>query len=189
MGSADTIVPVLIVMAGLPGAGKSTLADALARRLGVPVLSVDPVEAAMWRGGVDRGQPTGLAVYVVVETVASGLLELGQSLIVDAVNDAPEARQQWAQLAERHGAPLRFVEVRCPDVAEHRRRLAGRRRGIEGFPEPTWSSVESRRTALEAWRGDRLVVDSTTSPPAAVDVALAYLGWSAACGEGPRSEM
>lgn len=174
---------MLIVMAGLPGSGKSTLADALARQLGVPVLSVDPVEAAMWRAGIDRGQPTGLAAYVVVETVASGLLGLGQSVIVDAVNDVPEARRQWAQLAERHGVPLRYVEVRCPDVAEHRRRLAGRRRGIDGFPEPSWSSVEARRPGLEAWREDRLVVDSTTSVSAALDRALAYLGGSPADGE------
>lgn len=52
---------VLIAMAGLPSSGKSTVASALASALPAPVLSVDPVEAAMWRAGVDRAQPTGLA--------------------------------------------------------------------------------------------------------------------------------
>jgi predicted kinase len=41
---------VVIVMCGLPGAGKSAVADGLARELGAPVLSVDPLEASLWRG-------------------------------------------------------------------------------------------------------------------------------------------
>lgn len=35
---------MLVVMAGLPASGKSTLAAALAKVLPAPVLSVDPVE-------------------------------------------------------------------------------------------------------------------------------------------------
>ncbi|MFF1839063.1 AAA family ATPase [Streptomyces sp. NPDC058231] len=61
---------MLIVMAGLPGVGKSSVAEALGRRLAAPVVSVDPIEAAMWRAGVARDQPTGLAAYVVAEAVA-----------------------------------------------------------------------------------------------------------------------
>ena len=61
---------VLIVLAGLPGAGKSTVADALGRARGWPVLSVDPVEAALLHSGIDSAQPTGLAAYVAVEALA-----------------------------------------------------------------------------------------------------------------------
>jgi len=52
---------VLVAMSGLPGSGKSAVAEDLGRALPAAVLSVDPVEAAMWRAGVDRKQPTGLA--------------------------------------------------------------------------------------------------------------------------------
>ncbi len=38
---------VLVVMSGLPGAGKSSLADVLGEKLGAAVLSVDPIEAAI----------------------------------------------------------------------------------------------------------------------------------------------
>jgi hypothetical protein len=34
-------------------------------------LSVDPVEAAIWRAGVALDQPTGLAAYQVVEVLAA----------------------------------------------------------------------------------------------------------------------
>lgn len=147
-------------MAGLPSSGKSTLATALAAALPAPVLSVDPVEAAMWRAGVDRGQPTGLAAYVVVEALAREQLAVGHSVVVDAVNDVAEARQQWVDLARRSAVPLRFVEVTCSDPVLHRQRLENRRRGLEGFVEPTWESVQSRRESWASWRHERLVLDS-----------------------------
>jgi predicted kinase len=119
---------VLVVMAGLPGAGKSAVAQELARALGCAVLSVDPVEAAMWQAGVSRREPTGLAAYVVAEALAAEQLALGHDVVIDAVNGVEPARDQWRRLAERAGAALRFIEVRCSDEEEHRRRLEGRAR-------------------------------------------------------------
>ncbi|MFE2475231.1 AAA family ATPase [Streptomyces sp. NPDC059389] len=77
---------MLIAMAGLPAAGKSSVAQELGRALPAAVVSVDPIEAAMWRAGVERTQPTGLAAYLVAEAVADTALGLGQSVIIDAVN-------------------------------------------------------------------------------------------------------
>ncbi|MDV6278140.1 AAA family ATPase [Rhodococcus erythropolis] len=140
---------MLIVMAGLPGSGKSSVADVLGVELGCAVLSVDPIEAAMWRAGVDRQQPTGIAAYVVAEELARVQLGLGHDVVVDAANDVDAAREQWRLLATSSGAKLVFVEVVCTDAVEHRRRLAARRRNILGFPEPSWESVLERRVG---WR-------------------------------------
>jgi predicted kinase len=163
-------------MAGLPAAGKSAVADGLAKGLRCAVLSVDPIEAAMWRAGVGRDQPTGLAAYVVAEALAAEQLTLGHDVIIDAVNGVEPARQQWQALAARTGSVLRFIEVRCSDEAEHRRRLAGRQRGIDGFPEPTWESVQARRAALNDWHDDRLVLDSMAPLQDNVRLALDHLG-------------
>lgn len=151
---------MLIALCGLPGAGKSVLADDLGRRTGWPVLSVDPVEHALQVAGIARDQPTGLAAYVVVEALADRLLRLGQRAVVDAVNDAEEARGQWTGLARRHGRPCRFVEVVCSDPVEHRRRLESRVRDLGDFAEPTWESLAPRRARLVAWTGQRVVIDS-----------------------------
>jgi predicted kinase len=168
---------MLIAMAGLPASGKSTLAEALASRLPVPapVVSVDPIEAAMLRSGISRDQPTGLAAYFVAEAVADGILALGQTVIVDAVNAVEAARGQWRGLAERRGVRLVFLEVVCSDLGRHRRRLEGRSRGIEGLDEPTWESVEQRRREFEPWQGDRLVLDSMADHASNVQAALDHV--------------
>ena len=173
-------------MAGLPAAGKSAVAEGLARALGCAVLSVDPVEAAMWRAGVSRDEPTGLAAYVVVEVLAAEQLALGHDVVIDAVNGVEPAREQWRRLAERTGSVLQFIEVRCSDQNEHRRRLAGRQRGIDGFPEPTWEAVQERRAGLDDWHDDRLVLDSMASLDDNLGLALEHL--SAASETAPHRD-
>ena len=82
----DVRVPVLIVTAGLPGSGKSTIAEIIAGRLGATAISVDPIEGAILKAGIDSDQPTGLAAYLVAERMAEQVLVSGHSVVVDAVN-------------------------------------------------------------------------------------------------------
>lgn len=166
----------MLVMAGLPGSGKSSVAAEVARVLGCALLSVDPIEAAMWRSGIARDQPTGLAAYVVAEDLAREQLRLGNDVIIDAVNDAQQARDQWLSLSAEVGRPVAFVEVFCSDESVHRRRLAERRRAIAGFPEPTWESVVARREGFHTWDGERLQLDSMQPLEETVASALEYVG-------------
>ena len=88
----------LIILAGLPGSGKSTLADGLSRHFSLPLLSVDPIEAAMWRGGLARDQ-TGIAAYEVAQALAAEQLRLNHSVLIDAVNPVEAPRAAWRKLA------------------------------------------------------------------------------------------
>jgi predicted kinase len=178
-----SVSPLLIVFAGLPGVGKSSIAQQTARALQLPWLSVDPIESALLQSGIDPGQPTGLAAYAIAQTLADAQLSLGQSLIVDAVNAAEEARAAWRTLAARHGAALRIIECVCSDLALHRQRLEARRRGLFGLREPTWESVERRRAESLPWTGDRLVLDTVEPLAQSLARVRAYLG----PGTAPRS--
>lgn len=166
---------MLIVMAGLPGSGKSAIAEAIGRALKFPVLSVDPVEAAMCRAGIDRTQPTGLAAYVVVEAVASDILALGQGVVIDAVNAVELARQMWRDLANTHETELRWIEVECSDRDLHRTRLEDRNRGHRALYEPTWADVQLRRSEYEPWTEERLLLDTTRELTTNAAFALRYV--------------
>ena len=165
---------MLIAMAGLPAAGKSSIAAGVGGALSCPVVAVDPIEAAL-RRSIDRDQPTGLAAYLVAEAVADGILALGQTVIVDAVNAVEPARRQWRALADRHRVRLAVIEVVCSSPALHRRRLEERDRGIEGLDEPTWAAIERVRAEYEPWTGRRLVLDSAAELTGNVKRALEFI--------------
>lgn len=171
---------MLIVTAGLPGAGKSTIAEIVGNRIGAPVVSVDPIESAILSAGIDSDQPTGLAAYLVAETIAESVLAGGGSVIVDAVNAVEPAREQWVKLAARRNTPIRFLEVICSDEQVHRSRLAKRDRRLAHLSEPTWHAVEQSLDEWETWAGatgavPRITLDSVQPLGTNVEQALAFL--------------
>lgn len=149
---------MLVVFGGLPGVGKTRLSRPLARRIGATLLRVDALEAAMWRAGIGRDQPTGLAAYVVANALADAQLGLGLPVVVDAVNPVEQARAGWRELANRYAVPLRVVEVVCSDPGEHRRRVDGRGHERDQPSLPTWRQVLDRD--YEPWNEPRLTVDT-----------------------------
>ena len=151
----------LVILAGLPGSGKSTLAEGLSRHFSLPLFSVDPIEAAMWRGGLPRDQT---AAYTVAQALADEHLRLGQSVVIDAVNPVEAPRAAWRNLATKYRADLKIIECVCADETTHRRRVEARVRGIEGMAEVTWARVEQRRTDYEAWIDARLTLDTSAYP-------------------------
>lgn len=150
--------PRLIVLAGLPGTGKSTLARRLAERTGGVWLRVDTIEAALLKAGVARSFETGLAAYLVVVELAREQLRLGRVVIVDAVNGVEEARRWWRELAEACGAERFTVELVCRDPAEHRRRVEARAEPTPPLPSPTWAEVIDR--TYVPWTEPTLVLDT-----------------------------
>ncbi|HEX4214887.1 MAG TPA: AAA family ATPase [Candidatus Dormibacteraeota bacterium] len=163
-------------MAGLPGSGKSAMAEDLGTALHCAVLGVDQVEAAMWREGISRSEPTHAAAYGVVAALAAEQVLLRHDVIVDAVNGPEAARAHWRELSARLSVELRFIEVQCTDESTHRARLGQRHRTIEGFPEPNWEAVLRRRAEFPPWVDDRLTLDAMNSRSANLEAALRYIG-------------
>jgi predicted kinase len=150
----------IAVFSGLPGTGKTSLAQHAARLLQAPVFSVDLLEAALWRSGIRSEQGSHQAAYEILATLAEGQLRLGQSACVDAVVGLEAAREAWKTLAHRYGAELRCIECVCSDVELHRQRIERRKRNIPGWYELSWADVERSARSFQPWQGERLVVDA-----------------------------
>jgi predicted kinase len=164
----------LIVMSGLPVAGKSTVAERLSAALSLPVLAVDLIAAAMWGAGIPK-ESTGTAPYQVARALAAEQLRLGLSVIVDAVNAGERTRAMWRSLATEHGVDLRIIECVCSNRELHRQRVGQRRRNIPGMAEATWEWVEQQRSMYAPWADERLVLE--TSQLDIADLATAAIAY------------
>jgi predicted kinase len=175
MTELSKLSSTLIVLSGLPASGKSVLAESLSRALSVPIFSIDPIEAAMWRAGLAKAQ-TGIAAYEVAQALADEHLRLRHSVIVDAVNPVEAPRAAWRNLAAKHRVSLKIIECVCSDEAMLRQRIEGRGRSVAGTRELTWASLLQRRDEYEPWIDPRLVLDtSRTSPAQLLTQALNYM--------------
>src|SRR5262245_57384063 len=78
-----------IVFTGLPGTGKSSVAETVGRTLNIPVFAKDWLEATMLRCGLGpittEGVDLGYASYELLTVLAKRQLQLGQSVILDSV--------------------------------------------------------------------------------------------------------
>jgi predicted kinase len=145
---------VLVVLAGLPGSGKTTIARELARRVGAVHVRVDTIEQALRSLGREVG-PEG---YVIAYGVAADNLRIGRIVVADSVNPVQATRDAWRAVGERSAARVADVEIVCSDRARHRSRIETRATDIEGLQLPTWQAVLDRD--YQAWSEPRLVVDT-----------------------------
>jgi predicted kinase len=170
------VTPRLVVFSGLPGTGKSRLAEAVGRALGIPVFAKDWLEASLRRSGLREQERLGYAGYELLTTLAGRQLAMGQSAVLDSVASVVGVRKAWRALAAEYGVGWYVIECVCSDEELHRARLATRQRGIPGWYELTWDEVEAVRGRYMAWEEERLVVDGVR--PFAENLArvMGYLG-------------
>lgn len=156
---------MLIVFAGLPGTGKSTIARALTDRLGAVWLRIDSIEQAIRAAGIlPPGGEIGPAGYDVARRLAADNLPLGHTVIADSVNPLVLTRDAWRAVAAAAGRPCLEIEVRCSDTAEHRRRVETRPAEVAGLTLPDWVAVRARH--FEPWTQPRLLLDTAALPVA-----------------------
>jgi predicted kinase len=148
---------MLIILAGLPGVGKTTLAREVARATGAVHLRIDTIEQALRDARPDFG-PMDDAGYRVAYAVAADNLRLGRLVIADSVNPVAATRTAWRAVAA--GVPVASVEIEivCADAGEHRRRVETRTLDLPGLVPPTWAEVRARD--YEPWDRERIVVDT-----------------------------
>jgi predicted kinase len=149
---------MLIIVGGLPGTGKTTVARELARQLGAMYVRIDSVEQAI-RDSETVSKSLNDAGYRVAYAVAEDNLRLGRTVISDSVNPIQLTRDAWIGVAHRAQVRAAEVEVICSDPQQHRQRVEIRSADISGLRLPTWEEVVSRE--YEPWNRQHIVIDTT----------------------------
>ena len=145
----------LYILSGLPGTGKTTLAQLMAPQLGAMHLRIDTIEQGLRDLCGLRVEGEG---YRLAYRIAEDNLRLGISVIADSVNPWKLTRDEWQAVAKSAGAAFFNIEIVCSDKAEHRRRIEERASDIATLKLPTWKDVVDRD--YQAWEGGRIRLDT-----------------------------
>lgn len=166
----------LVIVTGAPATGKTTIARALMRRLGYPLISKDDVKEsladALGAGDRERSRELGAAAYAVMQRLATRMLDERVHVILEA-NFWRERSEPWLRaLAQGREASVIVCSV-APDVRRERFRSrgdAGKRHAVHLDREILQNEWVEDESAFRVDLGTRtLDVDTTSGPRPSLD--------------------
>jgi hypothetical protein len=177
--------PVLLVVRGLMGTGKSTLAGTLADMLGAVLLQTDSIRQQFFGSskhpaayGEGHYRPEDRArVYDELLHRAGQWLADGRSVVLDGTFLSAASRQRAIALSNQWGAQLLVTECRCPeDIAISR--IAERLKSLQVGSEARPDLIRRQRHEEEPDPPGLSVcrLETTQSPTALANIVLEQLG-------------
>lgn len=162
----------MIVVGGIPGTGKSTLAIALSKSMNIPVFSKDELEAAIARKGICSSKDMHGVGYEIMASLAKSQIANGNGAIFDFIASRSRVNDLWPQLLK---TDIKYIECICSDENVHRERISSRNRNIEGWYELTWEDVLNIKSTYQSLRSQRLTIDSINNLTDNIERAQEYV--------------
>lgn len=112
--NADSISETLVVVCGLPGVGKTTVAETISERVDGTLLRTDVVRKELL-SDPDYTEAESRLVYDELFDRARAGLERGRSVVLDGTFQDEERRKRAGRLASTLSAEFRLVKVECSE--------------------------------------------------------------------------
>lgn len=174
----------LVLVGGLPGTGKSTVATGLAERAGMVLLRSDEVRkelagmdsgrraGAPYRAGIYRPEHTARTYQALLDRAGTAL-GLGESVVIDASWTDQRWRERAAEVAA--GTSSELVELRCSlPAGEAARRIAARTAAGDDPSDATPEIAVAMASAADPWPL-ATTIETSGSPDASLSAALAAI--------------
>ena len=171
---------MLVVMAGLPASGKSTIARELARRTGGAVLDKDAVRQALFAStDIEYTAAQDDFVMGLMLQAARYLLEKDRARVVfldGRTFSRDYQRRQVIDFAEALGTPWRVIECVCSEASARQRLEADVAAGRHPAANRTFDLWERVRASFEPIAGPKAVIDTDRPLEACVADGLRAVG-------------
>jgi len=163
----------LIMMSGLQGTGKSTIARRLAQEFKFPLFAKDHFESILYNDNLTDG--TSITSYHIIMQSADFHLSSGISCILDAVFPRPGFREQVRNIAQQNNAALKILHTFCSEEALHRQRLEERESFVP-WQRITWDDTLDTKSRYQTWSlEDALFLDAVNPLETNIQKALQYI--------------
>ena len=138
------------IFSGLPGTGKSTLANHLARDLRWPLLRIDDVAGKV---PSDADYHFWDEKILILLTIAEEQLKLGVNVIADSVFMGAD-RVHAQEIASKHGAIFRPIYCFVSDEAKWKKRVTEQVESAQDSDVASWEQIQHQRQWFVPWESD-----------------------------------
>ena len=150
--------PILFIFSGLPGSGKSTIAQSVSKITKAVYLRIDTIE----KGIIElcnfnvQGEGYRLAYRIIEDN-----LKIGNNVISDQCNPINLTRNEFNNIAISNNCKYLNIEIICSNEEEHKKRIDNRK-----YP-PTWNEILKRKydknygyMYYEPWEEEHIMIDT-----------------------------
>ncbi|MFH0846969.1 MAG: ATP-binding protein [Chloroflexota bacterium] len=151
--------PVLIVVSGLPGTGKSYFSRRLAEKIPLLILESDRLRKTLFAKPSYSAAESG-ALFQAVNVLIEELLRDGISLILDATNLSESYRERLYRISEKAEAKFILVQTRAPAEVISTR-LKAREKAPDSMSDADWAVYQKLLPTAEPIKMRHFVVDTS----------------------------
>jgi len=162
---------MLLIVCGLPGSGKTTIAEALAKRLKAPHISSDIIRKQMH----ERPDYSEDEKRIVYKAMASRALEMfrggEETVVLDATYYKKEYLEMAKKAAQKAGSMMLIIECTISDK-EARKRIESRTHGPSDADFKVYLKLKGESEPIE---DEHLTIDCSKPVLENIERIIAYL--------------